>query len=99
MSKILNETQVYPGWEMPKAPTVEEKALLITVRQNFIFSYVKTGAVLGIIVGAYNLFVKYDIREENFNLSAILTLIAFHVFAAGLIGYLLGIIFAKIYKK
>jgi hypothetical protein len=85
---------------MPKAEmAVEEKALLITARQNFIFSYVKTGAVLGTLVGAYNLFVKYDIREENFNLSAVLTLIAFHVFAAGLIGYMLGLVFAKIYKK
>jgi len=100
MSKILNESTVYPGWEAPKSEmAVEEKALLITARQNYIFSYAKTGAALGFAVSIYNLFERFDITEENFNFSLIMIIVAIHVAAASTMGYLLGIVFAKIYKK
>ncbi len=100
MSKILNESPVYPGWEVPKSEMfAEEKALLMNSKQNYIFSFVKVGASIGVLTSAYIIINKYNINEEQFNLSAMLTLIAFNVFAAGLISYLLGMVLAKLYKK
>ncbi len=47
MSVILNETKVYPGWELPKNEmAVEEKALLISLKQNYIFLLAKFRSVL-----------------------------------------------------
>lgn len=100
MSKILNESPVYPGWEVPKSEMfAEEKALLMNSKQNYIFSFVRVGASIGILTAGYTIFDKYNLNEEQFNLSEALTLIAFNVFAAGLIGYLLGMVLAKLYKK
>ena len=100
MSKILNESTVYPGWEMPKSEMyTEEKALLINSKQNFIFMFVKIGASAGTLFGTYNFFSKNNINAEQFNMSELITLIAFYVFASGLIGLLLGMTLAKLYKK
>ncbi len=47
MSVILNETKVYPGWELQKNEmAVEEKALLISLKQNYIFLLAKLRSVL-----------------------------------------------------
>ena len=47
MSVILNETKVYPGWELQKNEmAVEEKALLISLKQNYIFLLTKFRSVL-----------------------------------------------------
>ncbi len=47
MSIILNETKVYPGWEIHKNKTAaEEKALLISLKQNFIFLFTKLKNIL-----------------------------------------------------
>lgn len=100
MSVILNETKVYPGWELPKSEmATEEKALLINIKHNLIFSFAKTGATAGLLLGAYNVINKYNIVDEYFSLSEMLTIVAFYVLASGLAGYIAGITFAKIYRK
>ena len=53
MSVILNETKVYPGWELQKNEmAVEEKALLISLKQNYIFLLAKFRSVLRSITSA-----------------------------------------------
>jgi hypothetical protein len=104
MSIILNETKVYPGWELPKNEMAkersnEEKALLINIKQNYIFLFAKTGAALGLLLGAYSVLSKYNIIDKYFSISEMVTTIALYVLAAGLAGYLTGIIFAKIYGR
>ncbi|CAF3748401.1 unnamed protein product [Rotaria sp. Silwood1] len=56
-------------------------------------------ASAGLMLGAYNVFSKYNVNPEQFNISELVTLLALHVFTAGLIGYLLGTALAKLYKK
>lgn len=100
MSIILNESKVYPGWELSKKElATEEKALLINIKQNSIFLFAKTGAALGLLLGAYNVLKKYNIINEYFSISELLTTIAFYVIAGAFAGYLAGLLFTKIYKK
>ncbi|MBS1516058.1 MAG: hypothetical protein JSS63_13560 [Bacteroidetes bacterium] len=98
MSKSLIESQVYPGWELPKTEAAaEEKALLInSSRHGAAFFCVKISAVIGLLYTAYYLFDKYNIKEEQFNLSEALTLTAFCVFAFGLAGFFIGSILSKV---
>lgn len=50
MSVILNETKVYPGWELPKNEmAIEEKALLISLRQKYLFLFAKIQAMSKIL--------------------------------------------------
>lgn len=100
MSVILNETKVYPGWERPNSTIVtEEKALLINVKQNFIFTFAKVGASAGLLLGTYTVINKYNIVDEYFSFSEMLTIVAFYVLTAGLAGYLCGLFFARLYRK
>lgn len=100
MSKVLNETPVYPGWEIRKTEmTVEEKALLIKAQQDYVYVFAKVGASAGILFSLVFLFNRYSDENVNFNISEMLTLIALFVFAGGLTGYLSGHLFAWFYRK
>lgn len=100
MSKVLNETPVYPGWEIRKTEmTVEEKALLIKAQQDYVYVFAKIGASAGIILSLFFLLNRYSDENVNFNISEMLTLIALFVFAGGLTGYLSGHLFARLYRK
>lgn len=100
MSVILNENKVYLGWELPKSEmATEEKALLISLKQNFIFLFVKIGASIGFLFAAYYFFDRYYNSTTQINLSEMVTLIALYVFAGGAVGYLTGVTAAKMLRK
>jgi len=100
MSKVLNESQVYPGWEIRKTEmSVEEKALLIKSNQDFIYLFAKVGASAGVLLSMVFLFDRYGDDNVNFNISEMLTYVALFVFTGGLTGYLAGHLFARLYRK
>lgn len=100
MSKVLNESQVYPGWEIKKTEiSIEEKALLIKSNQDSIYTFAKIGASASVLLSLIFFFNRYSDENVNFNISEMLTYVALFVFAGGLTGYLAGHIIKRLYRK
>ena len=96
MSKIINESTIYPGWEIPETGNMmQEKALLISMKQNLIFRFVNIGTMFGILTGLYMIVSTND----EVIISNILTQLFLYSAGGTTAGAIAGVIIANLRKN